>query len=241
MNRFILLSALAIMLCTAGLAVARVNWPAGWSVSLKNDSVVAQSPAVADGTVVFFIASPVERATSQGFAAWFDMKVRAAATNGTTIGLRQGTQVEEGTLYKDGYELRQAGKLFAYAFAFAYDTPQGRQFLLILRPKQVTQNDPRPYSPGHTGRCVACEASTAQHSARRYADVGYVAAVDAIDSACARTCVRRQLSGRDDECHDVDDAAGLLSLSGWHVQLPASIGSRATARASDRLPVMVLT
>lgn len=143
MNRFILFSALAIMMCTAGLAVARVNWPAGWSVNMQNDSVVAQSPPVADGTAVFLIASPVERATSQSFAAWFDMKVRAAATNGTTIGLRQGTLVEDGTLYKDGYELRQAGKLFAYAFSFAYDTPQGRQFLLILRPKEVDKNDPR--------------------------------------------------------------------------------------------------
>jgi hypothetical protein len=71
------------------------------------------------------------------------MKVRAAATGGTTIGTRFGTNVEEGTLYKDGFELREAGNLVAYVFAFAYDTPQGRQFVLILRHKNVDKHDPR--------------------------------------------------------------------------------------------------
>jgi hypothetical protein len=93
--------------------------------------------------MVVLIAPPAERKTVQTLASWFEMKVRAAATSGTTIGKRFGTNVEEGTLYKDGFELRQSGQVVAYVFAFAYETSKLRQFALILRSTGVKKGDPR--------------------------------------------------------------------------------------------------
>jgi hypothetical protein len=129
--------------CTISLATAKVIWPVGWSSRTQNGAIVSQSPSAADGTMVVLIAPPAESKTVQTLASWFEMKVRAAATSGTTIGKRFGTNVEEGTLYKDGFELRQSGQVVAYVFAFAYEASNLRQFALILRSKQVDKRDPR--------------------------------------------------------------------------------------------------
>jgi hypothetical protein len=139
--------------CLALLALstavfAKVIWPKGWAVQTSSGAIVVQSPAGADGAIVFLVVPDLE-ASNASMDKWFDAKVRAAVAGGTVlrrngVGTESGSPFGTATLYTDGLELKQAAEQpNARLFFFAYQLARGRQFALVISPMSIDRNDPR--------------------------------------------------------------------------------------------------
>lgn len=118
---------------------ASVEPPNGWTQQRDESTIYWNSPNSGDGKAVLLVIGDVER-TNQPMDQWFEGQVADLIKQGAAISNRNGQSRQE-DLTKDVFDIVQEGNKYR-AFAFAYDTPLGKQMILVMTLGALDVNDP---------------------------------------------------------------------------------------------------
>ena len=121
----------------AGQASRPMGTPPGWETRVDGTNLIwmRTSPAFATNILVVF---DVADRSNQALRPWFEAQIRNLGQQGT-ISARTGITAEPGLL-KDSMRIKTPDTTYRI-FAFAYDTAQGKQIVLVMMSGTVRVDD----------------------------------------------------------------------------------------------------